>query len=80
MNPLFVNCGTTGVGTNLLLGAYDFRLQKMSPCRDTGTNEMSWMTGATDLSGNPRIANNVVDIGCYEYQIPPSSGTSVFFR
>ena len=28
-----------------------------------------WMNGATDLNGNPRILNKVVDIGCYEVPV-----------
>jgi len=56
-------------------------LQKGSICIDHGTNEAwSLLTGATDLGGNPRILQNIVDIGCYEYKIPSSVGTAVFFR
>ena len=53
-DPLFINSD-----------AGDYRLQKNSPCIDTGTNE-AWMTAATDLEGNPRIRNPFVDMGCYE--------------
>jgi len=84
-NPLFVNFGT-GYGTNLLLGAYDFRLQKGSLCKDNGLTE-PWMNvaGATDRTGanqtgNPRVFGTSVDIGCYEYTPGPSIGTSIFFR
>lgn len=35
------------------------------PCVDAGTNQ-AWMVGATDLDGNERVQNNVVDLGCYE--------------
>ncbi len=44
----------------------DLRLQSTSPCIDAGTN-MSWMWTATDLDGNPRITEGVVDMGCYEF-------------
>jgi len=44
----------------------DYRLQALSPCRDSGSN-MAWMTFATDLDGNPRIIGGIVDMGCYEY-------------
>ncbi len=44
----------------------DHRLSAVSPCRDTGLGQ-SWMTGAPDLAGNPRIANGTVDRGAYEY-------------
>jgi len=79
-NPLFRDGGTAGAGTSLLTGTYDFRLQKGSPCIDKGTNELSWMTGAIDLAGTPRVRGLAVDIGCYEYLAPPVSGTSIFFR
>lgn len=36
-----------------------------SPCRDTGDN--SAVTGIdTDLEGNPRVSNGIVDLGAYE--------------
>ena len=35
-------------------------------CTDAGANQ-AWMETAFDLDGNPRIANEVVDLGCYEY-------------
>jgi len=43
----------------------DFRLQPNSPCIDKGNNAVvDW---AFDLDGNPRIYNNVVDMGAYEW-------------
>jgi hypothetical protein len=36
-----------------------------SPCIDAGIDR-PWMTGATDLDGNPRVQGGGVDIGCYE--------------
>jgi len=53
-NPLFVN-----------QAAGNFRLLTNSPCVNAGTNQ-SWMTGATDLDGHPRIIGGVVDLGAYE--------------
>jgi len=41
-----------------------------SPCIDTGAI-MPWMTGATDLDGNPRIHDGQVDMGCYEFVPEP---------
>jgi len=58
------NIGVDPVFANVAGG--DFRLQSNSPCINTGTNQ-PWMTGATDLDGKPRIANDVVDMGAYEY-------------
>ncbi len=48
----------------------DYRLAPPSPCIDAGVNE-SWMWGAVDLDGNPRIfygdLSRTVDMGAYEY-------------
>ncbi len=54
-NPLFVDAG-------------DLRLSPGSPCIDTGDNSVVQV--GTDLDGNPRIFNNIVDMGAYESQIP----------
>ena len=40
-------------------------IKSCSPCRDAGVDQ-PWMTGATDLCGNPRICDDRVDIGCFE--------------
>lgn len=52
--------------------ARDYRIASNSPCIDLGANE-SWMATAEDLDGNPRLHNQVVDMGAYEIQSP--SGT-----
>jgi len=44
----------------------DFRLQSNSPCINWGNN--SAVSNTTDLDGNPRIVEDVVDMGAYEYQ------------
>jgi hypothetical protein len=46
--------------------AADYRLAQDSPCIDAGTNQ-DWMTGTTDLAGNPRIQGARADIGAYEF-------------
>ena len=57
--PIFVN-----------LAGGDFHLQFNSPCINSGNN--AYVTGTTDLDGNPRIIGGTVDIGAYEYQTPTS--------
>ncbi len=42
----------------------DYRLTAGSPCIDAGDNEA--VTEPYDLDGNPRILNDVVDMGAYE--------------
>ncbi len=51
----------------------NFRLQSNSPCINSGNNTYSKET--TDLDGNPRIVDDIVDIGAYERpkdEPPPS--------
>lgn len=64
------NCiSTPPLFVSMAPGSEDFHLQAASPCIDAGLNQ-GWMATATDLDGNPRIVNGVVDMGCYEYAIP----------
>ena len=53
----------------------DYRIKSGSPAQNAGTNQ-AWMDGATDLQGNPRILNKVVDMGCYEV---PQAGLVIYF-
>lgn len=57
LNPLFENNGY-----------HKFRLQRLSPCINSGTGDTTGMYLTTlDLKGNPRIKYNTIDIGAYEY-------------
>jgi hypothetical protein len=58
IDPLFVDAASS-----------IFRLQACSPAIDagTGTNALS-----VDLGGNPRIVNNGIDMGAYEFQATPT--------
>ena len=49
-------------------GSVSFRLKISSACIDAGNN--NYASGTTDLDGNPRIVNGVVDMGAFEYQGP----------
>ena len=50
----------------------DYHLRNVSPCRNTGTNDL--VQGTSDFDGNPRIISARVDMGCYEY-VPVLAGT-----
>ena len=60
-------------GSNLTLNplfAGGFQLTFASPCRDAGVTQ-TWMAGATDLAGNPRMTGASVDMGAYEFVPEP---------
>ena len=71
------NCASTvalsGSGNIVVTGmdfadpaAGDYRVMSGSTI-DAGAVQ-SWMAGATDLAGNPRIIGETPDMGCYEYR------------
>jgi hypothetical protein len=47
------------------------RLSAGSPCIDAGNNDAVSSDNTTDLDGNPRIIDGVVDMGAYEFSSPP---------
>ena len=47
---------------------YDFHLSENSPCRDAGDpNTNPIVLNGTDLDGMPRVINERIDMGAYEY-------------
>ena len=47
---------------------FDFHLTSNSPCINTGTEDISGMfIPETDLAGGPRVFNDRIDMGCYEW-------------
>ncbi len=56
--------GGSGTGFNGVTA--DWSLQGSSPCINIG--KPSGTYPATDIAGNPRIVNSIIDIGAYEYQ------------
>jgi hypothetical protein len=47
----------------------DYRLQINSPALNVGSNAAVPVDITTDLDGNPRIVNTIVDMGAYENQV-----------
>jgi len=67
-NPLFVDAD----GPDDLAGTEDDNLHLLpnSPCIDAGSNSALPSALATDLDGNPRVENSIVDMGAYEGAAP----------
>ncbi|MBM4400020.1 MAG: T9SS type A sorting domain-containing protein, partial [Candidatus Cloacimonetes bacterium] len=50
-----------------------YQLGSLSPCIDAGTQDTTGLyLPAFDLLGNPRIYNNRIDIGCFEWDGTPN--------
>ena len=75
IDPLFVQFEPYAAWSNTLWQTWDLHLTSDSPAIDTGSNalakdaENSWIL--YDLDGYRRIANDVVDMGAYEYGSTP---------
>ena len=53
-------------------GEHIYYPSEFSPTVNAG-NYQPWMVGDRDIAGGPRIAKKIVDIGCYEYTVPPGT-------
>ncbi len=49
------------------IGIYNFRLAFNSPCINQGNSNLPILS-TTDLDGQPRIVENLIDMGAYEFQ------------
>jgi len=65
----FLAPGSGSPGLGYVIG--DYHLRKDSACVNRGTN-LSWMAGAADLDGRPRITSGRVEMGAYELPLAGS--------
>ena len=56
------------------------RLSEGSPCIDAGTNTPAGGLPSTDIDGNPRIINGIVDMGAYEAPAPGPEALLEYLR
>jgi len=61
--------GTANIDEDPLFTDPEGRLEVGSPCVNMGDNSAIPSSVTTDLDGNPRIVNSVVDMGAYELQV-----------
>lgn len=69
-NSNFANLGGI-ITTDPLFADNMCRLQKLSPCVNTGHND-SYPSPDKDLDGRMRIRSLIIDMGCFEYDNPPT--------
>jgi predicted outer membrane repeat protein len=73
-NNIFSTSNINLIGNNNLIGedplfvTNGYSLQEGSPAIDAGSNVYLTDGVTKDLAGNPRIRNNTVDMGAYEFQ------------
>lgn len=69
-NPLFAN-PSSSLGTAFTDG--DYSLTECSPAINKGRNQLIGNFSSTDIQGNPRIIDEIIDMGAYEYdgEVPP---------
>jgi len=79
--PMPTGPSDVGVVTNapgfVNSAAGDFHLTGSSPCVDKGVFR-TWMNGAVDLSGAPRILGKAVDMGAFESPLPRGTAILLF--
>ena len=63
--PLFV-AASAGSGSGFDGVIADWSLQSASPCINAGDTDGTYPT--TDIAGNPRVFDGIIDIGAYEFQ------------
>ena len=79
-NPKFADTANIA-GTDNLYFTADDGLSLLNPCSpgiNAGNNSLSTNI-VTDITGNPRIANTVIDLGAYEVQAPIAAQPPVMY-
>jgi hypothetical protein len=56
----------------------NYVLRPNSPAYNAGNNAAIPAGVVTDLEGKPRIINNIVDMGAYEYRVTPAAGNILY--
>lgn len=69
VDPLFLNSVAYNIAP-FING--DYRLEEASSAKNTGSNALygASVTTDTDLTGNSRLSDNIIDLGAYERQAP----------
>jgi parallel beta-helix repeat protein len=63
---------TSFEGSGTIPGSVDWSLQPTSPCINAGVLFYPWLMEPYDIAGNPRVKENIIDIGAYEFPYPSS--------
>lgn len=66
----FANAGGMVTAAPGFVGGGDYHLLPGAPTVDSGTNGAD-LVGMEDLDGTPRVLNNTVDMGCFEFNVAP---------
>ncbi len=75
-DPIFVDTANPAGADGIFRTADDgLALSPCSPALNVGDNTD---VASTDILGNPRISNATVDLGAYEYQGSPATGTRLY--